>query len=338
MAIVFPDKLHLAQLPTPLQPLDRFSAKLKGPRLWLKRDDLTGSLATGNKIRKLEYTLARAMAQGCTALVTCGGLQSNHCRATAILAAQLGLHCTLVLRGDKPDTLEGNLLLDTLAGADIRFVPEKTYYLERDNLLEEIRLSYSNNGIKAHVIPTGASDGVGVWGYVGCAQELAHDFAKWQIRPSHIVHATGSGGTQAGLTLGAHLFGLGAQVLAINVCDDEAYFLNKVRSDLREWQQLYGESSQAGEDVETLPIRVLDGYVGEGYAKASDEVLLCIAELARTEGVVLDPVYTGKAFHALVEEVKKGRFTESSDIVFVHTGGIFGIYPYAADFNRLLHI
>ncbi len=333
MAIAYPEKLSLAQLPTPLQPLDRYSTSLNGPRIWLKRDDLSGSTTSGNKIRKLEYTLAYAKSQGCTAVITCGGLQSNHCRTTALLAAQLGMQCTLVLRGEKPDSFNANLLLDALAGAALHFYPEKTYYKELENLLEEHRLSYSNINIKSHIIPTGASDGIGIWGYIACAEELGNDFLRAGIQPTHIIHATGSGGTQAGLTLGAHLHSLSAKVTGINVCDDEAYFQNKVRHDMRDWKARYG----AEVDVDAIPVHVIDGYVGKGYAQASDEVLACIAELARLEGVVLDPVYTGKAFYGLSQEIRKGRFDGCSDIVFIHTGGIFGLYAYEEPLNRLLN-
>jgi D-cysteine desulfhydrase len=334
MAIAYPSKLSLAQLPTPLQPMDRYSELLGGPRIWLKRDDLTGSVTSGNKIRKLEYTLAHAKAQGCKAVITCGGLQSNHCRSTALLAAQLGMRCSLVLRGEKPSSLSANLLLDTLAGANIHFFAESTYNKQLNTLLNNEKQRYlTEESISAHIIPTGASDGIGVWGYIECAEELTHDFKRLAIAPSHIIHATGSGGTQAGLTLGAHLYHLAAQVVAINVCDDETYFQNKVRSDMRDCNSRY----QLNVDVEALPINVLDGYVGAGYAKASDEVLACIAEVARTEGIVFDPVYSGKAFYGLTQEIRKGRFSQSTDIVFIHTGGIFGLYAYEDSFKTLLN-
>jgi D-cysteine desulfhydrase len=173
------------------------------------------------------------------------------------------------------------------------------------------------------VIPTGASDGVGLRGYIAAAAELAEDFRGAGIRPRHIVCATGSGGTQGGLTAGVALYGIDAAVWGVAVCDDEAYFQAKVRDDLRDWRQRYGLAL----DVDALPVRVLDGYIGPGYAVASPAVFDTIRRAARSEGLVLDPVYTGKAFHALLAELKRGRFDDSDDVVFIHTGGVFGLFP-----------
>lgn len=325
---VAPPRLHLAQLPTPLQALDRLSAKLGGPRIWIKRDDLTGSVLSGNKIRKLEYNLAQAIEEGCDTVISCGGLQSNHCRATALLCAQLGLTCHLILRGGEPDIADGNLLLDQLAGAEISYHPAAEFQPGLDDLLSNCQQAYAAQGHKAFIIPTGASDGIGVWGYVQACEELRQDFAQHNISPSHIVCATGSGGTQAGLTAGAAAYGLAAKVWGVNVCDDEAWFLRKVRRDMADWSQRYGVSL----DTEQLAINVIDGYVGPGYAQAEQPVYDCIAELARTEGVVLDPVYTGKAFYGLLQELKNGRFGDSGDVVFIHTGGVFGVFPHRQKF------
>ncbi len=322
-ALNIPPRLALAQLPTPLQPLDRISERLGGPRIWIKRDDLTGSVLSGNKVRKLEFTLAQARAEDCDTVITCGGLQSNHCRATALLCAQLGLHCHLILRGEPDGIADGNLLLDRLAGASIETYPAAEYQATLDDKLEQCRVRYAAAGRKAFVVPTGASDAIGVWGYVMACEELKADFAGAGIAPEHIVTATGSGGTQAGLTAGAALFALGAQVWGINVCDDEQWFLNKVAKDLDDWRRRY----QLDIDTAALDVRVIDGYVGPGYARATREVFDTIAELARLEGIVLDPVYSGKAFHGLQEELRRGRFGDSGDIVFIHTGGVFGLFP-----------
>lgn len=328
---ISPPRLSLAQLPTPLQSLDRLSQKLGGPRIWVKRDDLTGSVLSGNKVRKLEFSLAQALEEGCDTVITCGGLQSNHCRATALLCAQLGLRCHLLLRGEPSGPGDGNLLLDQLAGATINCYPARDYQASLDALLRQWQQHYRDLGHKAFVIPTGASDAIGVWGYAEACRELSEDFLRCGIRPRHIVCATGSGGTQAGLTLGAHGYGLDAQVWGVNVCDNEAWFLNKVRQDLRDWQQRY----QSSIDVAALSVKVIDGYVGPGYALAEEPVYRCIAELASLEGLVLDPVYTGKAFYALQQEIANGRFGSDGDVVFVHTGGIFGVYPHRQHFGFL---
>jgi D-cysteine desulfhydrase len=326
MPYLLPPRLNLAVRPTPLQLLTRVSAQLGGPRIWVKRDDLTGSVLSGNKVRKLEFTLAAALAEGADTIITCGGLQSNHCRATAILCAQLGLQCELVLRGaaaPAADTApDGNLLLDHLVGARVQVHPPRHYQHNLDELLAATSASARAQGRRPFIIPTGASDGIGAWGYIDACAELRDDFAMHGVAPSHIICASGSGGTQAGLSAGVVLHKINATVWGIAVCDDAAYFEAKVRADLNAWQRRYGVEL----DLEALPVRVLDGYVAPGYGQATAAVFDTIKWLARTEGLVLDPVYTGKAFHALVEELKRGRFDDSSDVVFVHTGGVFGLF------------
>lgn len=330
-----PPRLQLAQLPTPLQLLRRVSAEL-GVNLWVKRDDLTGCALSGNKVRKLEFTLAQALEQGCDTIITCGGLQSNHCRATALLGAQLGLKVVLVLRGDPEGDADGNLLLDYLAGAEIHTYPVREYAHNLPQLLQQMAVLQRSAGRKPFVIPTGASDGIGIWGYIAATQELEADFRCADIMPSHIVVATGSGGTQAGVTLGAHLLGWQMPVIGMAVCDDEAYFQDKVRSDMREWAGRYKALlADTPVDVERCRIYVNDQYIGPGYAKAEREVFDTIAWLARTEGLVLDPVYTGKAFYGLVQELKAGRLAQAKDVVFVHTGGIFGNFPQRSEFGFL---
>ena len=331
----YPEKLSLACLPTPLQPLDRLSERLgTGQRLWVKRDDLTGSAISGNKVRKLEFTLAHALAAGADTIVTCGGVQSNHCRATAVLAAQLGLKVHLILRGTAAELepLAGNVLLDLLCGAEIE-LHEPAHYQKHFTALYRAALDrYEQQGSKPYWITTGASDGVGVWGYFNACEELQADFARHGIAQPHIVCASGSGGTQAGLIAGNVLHELNASIWGINVCDDENYFRKKIRADLKAWKKLH----RLPFAVDDWDIQLIDGYVGDGYGKASDELLGLIADVARMEGLILDPVYTGKAFYGLISELQRGRFDGARDIVFVHTGGIFGLQPYAAQFAALL--
>lgn len=319
--IELPSRLRLAQTPTPLQPLDRFSESIGGPRLWMKRDDLTGCAITGNKVRKLEFILAQAIDQGADTLITCGGIQSNHCRATAILGAQLGLKVHLILRGEAPSSKsQGNLFLDQLVGAEISYyaLPE---YQQLSQLFEYWQQHYRSLGRKPFCIPTGASNGTGAWGYIACAEELKTDFDQHKISPGLIVCATGSGGTQAGLTLGSRLSNLDTPVLGMAVCDDRDYFLAKVRQDLRDWKIEYQQTV----DVENIPIHVNDRHIGPGYAKCTPEVFATIKTLAVSEGIILDPVYSGKAFHGLLEEIKAGQFRDVEHIVFIHTGGLFGL-------------
>ncbi|MEE8058432.1 MAG: D-cysteine desulfhydrase family protein [Pseudomonadales bacterium] len=326
MKITFPPRLKLAQTPTPLLPLDRVSKKMAGPRIWVKRDDMTGGAVSGNKIRKLEFTLAKAIAEGCDTIITCGGVQSNHCRTTALLCAQLGLNCHLILRGED-EAPDGNLLLDRLVGAELSFYSNAEYQRRSDEIYQQWIQHYADKGKQAFAVPVGASDGNGLWGYIAACEELKEDFARERIKPKHIVSATGSGGTQGGLTAGNVLFGLGATVWGINVCDDEAYFLNKVHGDLTQWRQWYAPLIDPKFDVESLSINVIDGYVGPGYAQATPEVFDTIKMVAELEGLILDPVYTGKGFYGLLDQIKQGRFDAADDIVFIHTGGIFGLFP-----------
>ncbi|MCL4103927.1 UNVERIFIED_CONTAM: hypothetical protein GTU68_034789 [Idotea baltica] len=309
--------------------MERASAKWgRGHRLWIKRDDLTGSILSGNKVRKLEYIVAHAQDEGCDTLITCGGLQSNHCRATAFVGAQLGMKVHLILRGEAPAQKDGNYLLDHLAGAAVSCYPARQYFREQASLFTQWQNHYAELGHKALVIPTGGSDSIGVWGYISACQELQLDFRSAGISKAHIVTASGSGGTQAGLSAGAELLNLPATVWGVNVCDDEQYFIDKVNEDIADWRSRY-----AGVPACTVTPKVLDGYVGPGYGEADPEIFDLIAVLAKLEGIVLDPVYTAKAFQGMVSELALGRFEGVQDIVFMHTGGTFGMFPQRDGFR-----
>lgn len=322
-------RLRLANLPTPIQELRRLSAMLGGPRLFVKRDDLTGLECSGNKIRKLEYIASQALSEGCSVLITCGGLQSNHARATAAVAARLGLSSHLVLSGQAPEAPNGNYLLDVVLGAHCTFVPGA----ELDGLhqkMEEIAGEYRRAGKKAMIVPLGASNPVGANGYVHAAAEMSRQFAEQHLFPDYIVAATGSGGTQAGLILGKELHGLACKILGINVRCDEAYFVREIGRIIEEYRACYGLESTAVHPE----IQIIDGYVGEGYGKSTPDLLRLIALVGRTEGIILDPTYTGKAFYGLCREIEKGRFRKHDTILFIHTGGIFGLFPYGAELTR----
>ncbi len=321
----FPERITLANTPTPIQPLDKLSEKLDC-RLWIKRDDLTGSATSGNKIRKLEFTLARARQKGADVLITCGGVQSNHCRATAILGAQLGFKVHLLLRGEEPREHQGNLMLDQVAGATINYFAPRYYNSRFDFILSEVISDYKSRGMTPYFIPTGASDATGVWGYAAAAEEIAN---QREVSFDHIVTATGSGGTQAGLTLGASIYMPETTVTGMAVCDDEAYFHKKVLEDLQAWSTLYKHPL----DTERLNVNVCDRYIGPGYAKAGREIFECIELVARTEGMLLDPVYTGKAFFGMLAEIDNGNLA-GKNILFVHTGGIFGLMAQSNEYQQ----
>lgn len=323
-------RVQLARLPTPLVLLERVSSAIDGPRIWLKRDDLTDTTASGNKLRKLEFSVARGLEEGATVLITCGGLQSNHCRATAVVAASLGLGCHLILRGRQESPADGNHLLDQLAGARISYVGGAAYD-ELDDIYAQLESEYRDQGEVPYSMPIGASDETGLWGYIQACEELAQDFQRHDITPGYVISAAGSGGTLGGLILGNEIHNLKTSMVAFNVCDDETWFVEKIQKDMSRWQGRYGQDYKL--DVSSLPINIIDGYVGPGYAKAEPQVFDTIKWLAKTEGVILDPVYTGKAFNAMLEEIKHGRFKDAEDIVFLHTGGIFGIFPQREQFE-----
>ncbi|MCX7716971.1 MAG: D-cysteine desulfhydrase family protein [Candidatus Sumerlaeaceae bacterium] len=325
-----PRRIRLAHLPTPLEPLTRLSRELGGPEIWIKRDDMTGTLLSGNKVRKLEFALAEGVARQAKVIITVGGIQSNHCRATAFACARLGLECHLILRGSQPGPPDGNYLLDHLAGARFTHLPAEVYSTRRPEVVAELTEHYARQGKKAYYIPVGASNAIGAWGYVRAYEELLVQCRKRGFVPDHVVSATGSGGTTAGLLAGATLPGHHrARIYGVIVCDDIPTFERDIRAILEEMARRW----HLGLEPDQIPIQLLDGYIGEGYAVPYEAELETIRLLARTEGHLLDPVYTGKAFYGLVEEIRKGRFRKTDKIVFVHTGGMFGVFPQRAAFG-----
>ena len=324
-------KLNLANLPTPVYRLERISEEW-GVDLWIKRDDYTGAETSGNKIRKLEYTIAKALSEKAEVVITCGGIQSNHCRATAAVAAKVGIKSHLVLRIDEEPPVEANYLLDKILGAEITFISRKDYSNRRGEIMAEIAKEYEAKGIKAYVIPEGASDGTGNFGYIEAVQEIVAQEKELGVNFDAIVCAVGSGGTYSGLFLGAKIYAPDKKVYGFNVCDDEEYFLNVCESIASDTVKALGSDIE----VKREEMNIIDGYKGLGYAISKDEELLFITELARKEGVILDPVYTGKAFYGLYHELKKGRFSEHKHILFVHTGGLFGVFPKQEQFTKVL--
>jgi len=328
--IRYPDRIERARLPTPVQPARKLSQKL-GVELLVKRDDLTGSSLSGNKIRKLEFLFAEAAAQGADTVITCGGEQSNHCRATAIAAAELGLRSYLLLRTEnpkEPPAPEANILLDRLVGAEIRWVTREEYK-RRVQLFTEVQGQLLAQRRKAYVIPEGGSNAVGAWGYVGCVEELAKELGD---EPLTLVYAAGSGGTGAGLILGIKLLGLPWRAVGVNVCDDKAYFVEAigdiVEAAMKKWLLPVA--------FERSEIEIVDGYVGVGYAKSRPEELQTIRDVARAEGLILDPVYTGKAFHGMAKELERDKNAFGPRICFIHTGGIYGLFPKSKELEPLL--
>ncbi|MCB9638946.1 MAG: D-cysteine desulfhydrase family protein [Myxococcales bacterium] len=322
-------RIALAQLPTPLQPW----APPDIPdtwECWIKRDDLTGATLSGNKVRKLEFLLAEAISQGCDIVLTCGGLQSNHCRATAVAARQTGLESILFLRTPTPESplsLTGNLLMDRVVGAQIqRITPEQ--YRQRTALMEEKAQQLRAQGRRPYIVPEGGSNALGSWGYIEAIRELSVQLAQLGQPIDDIVFACGSGGTAAGIAAGLALAKLPIRAHAINVCDDAAYFYAHINTILQTW----GISSPA-EDI----LDIIDGYMGLGYALSREEELQLLCQTAANTGIFLDPVYSGKALYGLTQALQKTpeRF-QGKRILFWHTGGLFGLYDKADQLESVL--
>ncbi len=319
-----PPRVPLANQPTRGHWL-RFPA---GARIWLKRDDHTGSELMGNKVRKLEYLMAEAQAQDATHVITCGGEQSNHARATAFAATQLGMKSVLILRTDDPahpPAPTGNILLDRLAGAELVWITRPAWR-DRNRLLDEQAAKIRATGGRPYIVPEGGSNALGAWGYIRAMHELADDLRDI-ASPDHpvtVVYACGSGGTGAGLILGAKLLGLaqkGIRVAGVNVCDDRAYFVDAIGRICAEAEARWQLPSVTAADID-----IVDGHVGAGYARSRPEELATIRDLARSDGVVLDPVYTGKAFHGVVTELAAAPHRFGAAVAFIHTGGLFGLF------------
>ncbi len=320
-----PDRLPLALLPTPLVPLDRLSGELGGVHLWMKRDDLSGLEVTGNKVRKLEYIAAEMLASGADTLVTEGTPQSNHCRAAAAICAKLGLHCTLLLRPEATDRPQGNHLLDVLFGAELLEFPRGRFEADRAGIVERVCRDLTRAGRRPRFTPMGASEPLGCWAYMRAIKELDAQMRHSGLESCDLITAVSSGGTYAGLLLGRCLYGLEhIDIWGVPVSDDVAFHQRSILSLCRATVEQFGRPVA----VEPEMLRFVDGYVGPGYAIPYDEALRTIRLLARTEAVVLDPVYTGKAFTAVVDGVRAGRWGRERPAVFLHTGGVFSNFGW----------
>ena len=315
-------RIDLASLPTPVYKLNNLSSEL-GKEIYVKRDDLTGVETSGNKVRKLEFAVADALKNNADVLITCGGIQSNHCRATAAVAARLGLKSHLLLRIDDTPPVEGNYLLDKILGADITFVSRPDYSNRRTEIMEGIAEGYKEKGLNAYIIPEGASNGIGNFGYINAVKEAVSQEKELHIDFDAYVCAVGSGGTFTGLLLGTKFYAPDKKVIGFTVCDDRSYFADIAIKTGNDTLDLIGHKDIRVKDED---INIIDGYMGIGYAVSTDDELKLIRDAARKDGVILDPVYTGKAFRGLYNEIKKGNIREDK-ILFFHTGGLYGLFP-----------
>jgi len=322
-------RISLAHLPTPLEEMPRLREALGGgPRLLIKRDDQTGLATGGNKTRKLEFLVAEALAQGADTLITAGGLQSNHCRQTAAAAAKMGLRCALVLSGDPLPRSQwnGNLLLNDLLGAEVHWAGHRD---RRDAVMDEVAEALRAAGARPYVIPVGGSVPTGAAGYVAAVEELAGQLAERGERVDRIVFASGSAGTHAGLLVGIKALGLDTRV--------EGIYDDKVGGLLEKIQALVAATTaHLGLDLSFSEGDFIlhDAYGAPGYGVITDAEREAIRLLARTEGIIADPVYTGRALAGLVDLVRQRVYGPDETVLFWHTGGVAGLFARA---DELLH-
>jgi L-cysteate sulfo-lyase len=325
-------RVDLSHAPTPLEPMDRLRKALGGPRLWIKRDDCTGLAQGGNKARKLEFLVADALAKGSDTLVTPGAVQSNHVRMTAAAAARFGLKAHAVLERRVPSTDEdyeenGNILLDELLGCPRTYVPTGG---DVATTCAEVAASLSAKGAKPYVIPGGGSNPIGALGYVACAIELLDQAKARGIEISRVVHGTGSSGTQAGLVAGFAALRSPVEVFGISVRQPREKQESTVYDLACRTADHLGQSGI----VKRERVFADDGYVGPGYGQPTDGMIEAVTLLARTEGILLDPVYSGKAMAGMIDHIRKGTFGANEEIVFLHTGGATSLFGYKSLFLR----
>ncbi len=317
-------RLRFAHLPTPIEELPRLSSTLGGPRLMVKRDDQTGLAFGGNKTRKLEFLVAEAQEQGAKMLISAGAIQSNHCRQTAAAAAKFGFECVLVLTGQLPEQASANLLLDELFGAKIVNVADRA---DRDHVLKETFDKAASEGKKPYLVPYGGSSPTGALGYAFAMEE----FMKQNIHADWIVFGTSSGGTHAGLALGQRVFGFKGRVLGISIDESEEWLKEHV-------SRLASDASEKfGERIEFTSADVLANadYCRAGYGVLTDAEREAVKLFASKEGLLLDPVYTGRAAAGLIDLVRKGFFQKDETVLFWHTGGQPAVFAEKYQFDLL---
>ncbi len=307
-------RIRFAHLPTPIEEMKTLSAELGGPRIFVKRDDATGLALGGNKTRKLEFLVADALGKGAKTLITAGAAQSNHCRQTAAAAARFGLECTLVLNGQAPERLSANLLLDRLFGAHIVWVSERS---DREKVQKESFRALKIEGKAPCFIPYGGSSPIGALGYAYAVRETMEQCRVLGIDPASYVFGTSSGGTHAGLVLGSRVFGYKGKVLGISI-DESAEWLKSRVSELAS-----DASELLGSRIDFLPEEILadDSYCRAGYGVLTEAEKSAIRLFASREGLLLDPVYTGRAAAGLIDLVRKGTFGKEETLLFWNTGG-----------------
>lgn len=324
-------KIQLGHFPTPLEPMDRLSEMLGGPRLWVKRDDCTGLSTGGNKTRKLEYLMADAREHGADTIITQGATQSNHARQTTAAAAKLGMGCYILLEdrtgsNDPNYILNGNVLLDRLHGASVSKRGGGTdMNAEMENLAERL----IQEGKSPYIIPGGGSNAIGALGYVNCTRELAEQASDTGLQIDALVHATGSSGTQAGLVAGLAAIQSDVHLLGIGVRAPQ----EKQEQMVFDLAQKTADHMGTGLEIKRGDVRANCNYVGPGYGLPTDGMIEAVKLLAQTEGLLFDPVYSGKGLDGLLDQIRKGYFDGMDNVVFLHTGGSAALFGYTDTFG-----
>jgi len=324
-------RIHCAHLPTPLEPLTTLTEMLDGPNIWVKRDDCTGLAGGGNKTRKLEFLMADAREQDADIVITQGATQSNHARQTAAIAVKLGMDCHILLEdrtgSEDPDyKFNGNVFLDQLFGASMDRVPGGT---DMNAAMEEVAAVLRDQGRKPYVIPGGGSNPIGALGYVNCALELLHQANSSGLQIDEVVHATGSAGTQAGLVTGFAGSNSGVPVLGIGVRAPRDLQESNVFKLVEATADYIGVSGAVSREQ----VQANCDYVGEGYGIPTPQTIEAIELFARAEGLLLDPVYSGKGAAGLIDLIRRGHYEKGQNIVFIHTGGAQALFAYLDAFG-----
>ncbi len=325
-------RVPLANLPTPFEPAPRLSAALAGPPIWIKREDLSGLALGGNKPRQLEFLMADAIAQGAQAVVTTAAVQSNFCRACAAAGAKLGIGVGLLLRGSGEEDVQGNYLLDKLLGAEVRFIDTRDPYDPRVPVwLDQFVADFARRGVKAHVLHMpGRTGNLGAAAMASAGEEMARQFAQQQIAPQAVFTAVGSGLTVAGLALAFKALGLSTRVVGVAVQKPATFMVPLIVARANAAAQLLGLAVQ----VDANDFDIDDRQLGSGYGVPTKEAVEAILLGGRTEALVLDPVYSGKAFGGLLAQVREGRWRGPAPVVFFHSGGAPGLFASAAQITQ----
>ena len=320
-------KFSLGFFPTPLHALDRLSRNYPGYQLFIKRDDQSGLATGGNKVRKLEYLIGEALDQGCDTFVTAGAQQSNHCRQSAAAAVRAGLECHLLLRGEKPEAVTGNLLLSTLLGAHIHYTGSDITDADVSKLMDGLKA----RGKKPYYTPIGGSSLTGAWGFVEAMDELRQQMESQHISIDYIFFASSSGGTQAGMVLGKAIHKIEAELMAVNIDKNEISQPGGLKESVMHIANQGAEQLRLPQHFGPDAVRLVEGYGEAGYGVITDNERRAITELARTEGIFLDPVYTARAFYGMTDMLSNKAIRSGAKVLFWHTGGIAANFHYARD-------